>query len=110
MQTIDVFGDRAVCCTKNADLIPPQPCSQPPRQYLHRGRVVPHFGEDGHPTSLVVVPAMSLIPLWSHGRGLAIDVVTCPFAVSNLSRANPCEHYAVQFKKHAYYDADFKGT
>ena len=33
--------------------------------------------------------------------------VTCPLAASNLSRAEPCEHYA---KKHNYYDADFKGT
>jgi hypothetical protein len=35
--------------------------------------------------------------------------VTCPLAASNLSRAEPCEHYA-EAKKHNYYDEDFKGT
>ncbi len=47
---------------------------------------------------------------WSKGRGQAIDVaVTCPFTINNMSREEPCEHYA-ESKKHAYYDADFKGT
>ena len=55
-------------------------------------------------------PGDVTVPLWRRGLGLAIDVaVTCPFAVSNLSRSDPCEHYA-EAKKHSYYDAGFKGT
>src|ERR1700760_2109554 len=40
----------------------------------------------------------------------AIDVaVTNPLASSNLHISEPCESYAT-WKKHAYYDDDFKGT
>ena len=41
---------------------------------------------------------------------LAFDVaVTSPLASSNLHISEPCESYAT-WKKHAYYDDDFKGT
>ena len=53
---------------------------------------------------------MVVIPVWRANKGLAIDVaVTCPLASSNLHHKEPCEVYATHHK-HAYYDADFKGT
>ena len=54
-------------------------------------------------------PGDVTIPIWRAGKGLAIDVaVTSPFTAMNVGLAEPCEAYAV--KKHAKYDADFKGT
>ena len=47
------------------------------------------------------------IPLWSHGRGLAIDVaVICPLASSHITCEEPCENYATH-QKHGKYDASF---
>jgi hypothetical protein len=114
MQTIDVFGDHAACCTKNGDTIRRH---NRVRNLLDKicteGGLSPIMEKTGILGNSVKPgrrPGDVTIPLWSHGRGLPIDVaVTCPFAVSNLTRAKPCEHYA-EFKKHAYYDADFKGT
>ena len=49
------------------------------------------------------------IPLWSQGRGLAIDVaVTCPFNRKAVRSSSPCEDYAAQ-QKHGKYDASFRG-
>ena len=49
------------------------------------------------------------IPVWSGGKGLAIDVaVTSPFAAYNVGREEPCEHYTL--KKHADYDGGFVGA
>src|SRR6201746_2862126 len=49
-------------------------------------------------------PGDVTIPVWRANKGLAIDVaVTSPLA------SYPCESYAT-WKKHAYYDDDFKGT
>ena len=40
-------------------------------------------------------PGDVTVPLWSNGKGLAIDVaVTCPFASHNISMESPCENYA----------------
>jgi hypothetical protein len=59
MQTIDVFGDHAACCTKNADLIHRH---NRVRNLLDKicteGALSPIL-EKGIPTNLVVVPAMS---------------------------------------------------
>ena len=55
-------------------------------------------------------PGDVTIPVWRANKGLAIDVaVTSPLASSNLHHKEPCEVYATHHK-HAYYDADFKGT
>ena len=55
-------------------------------------------------------PGDVTIPVWRSNKGLAIDVaVASPLASSNLQHSEPCETYAT-FKKHAYYDEDFKGT
>jgi hypothetical protein len=107
-QNIDVYGDHAACCTKNADLI-----------HNRVRNLIDTISQEGGLSPVMEKkgilgdtpgrrPGDVTIPLWSRGRGLAIDVaVTCPFAASNLSRASPCEHYGVA-KKHANYDEGFK--
>jgi hypothetical protein len=113
-QNIDVLGDHAACCTKNGDLITRH---NRVRNLLNRicieGGLAPVMekkgilGDSDKPGRR---PGDVSMPLWSKGRGLAIDVaVTCPFTINNMSREEPCEYYA-ESKKHAYYDADFKGT
>ena len=55
-------------------------------------------------------PGDVTIPLWSEGKGLAIDVaVTCPFSSSNLARDDPAEYYAKHLK-HRKYGAGFAGA
>ena len=50
------------------------------------------------------------VPVWSNGRGLAIDIaVVCPLAASHLDEAEPGEYYAVSHK-HRLYDASFMGS
>jgi hypothetical protein len=53
-------------------------------------------------------PGDVTIPLWAHGKGMAIDVaITSPLNDSSVSKRNPCEEYAA--KKHNLYDASFEG-
>jgi len=55
-------------------------------------------------------PGDVTIPVWRANKGLAIAVaVTSPLVSSNINDPDPCESYAA-WKKHAYYDDDFKGT
>jgi len=113
-QIIDNFGDHAACCTKNADLIHRH---NRLRNLLDtictEGGLAPVMekkGILGDSKSPGRRPGDVTVPLWRRGLGLAIDVaVTCPFAINNLSRSDPCEYYA-EAKKHKYYDADFKNT
>ena len=104
-QNIDVLGDHAACCTKNGDLITRH---NRVRNLLNRicieGGLAPVMekkgilGDSDKPGRR---PGDVSMPLWSKGRGLAIDVaVTCPFTINNMSREEPCEHYA-ESKKHA---------
>jgi len=54
-------------------------------------------------------PGDVTIPLWSQGKGLAIDVaVTSPFNRKAVRSSSPCEDYAAQ-QKHGKYDASFRG-
>ena len=112
MQNFDFMGDHASCCAKNSDLIIRH---NRIRNLLNKicteGQLSPVMekkgilGDSDKPGRR---PGDVTIPNWKHG--LAIDVaVTCPFNISNISRSSPCEHYA-ESKKHARYDADFKGT
>jgi hypothetical protein len=114
MQNFDFMGDHAACCTKNSDLIIRH---NRIRNLLNKicteGQLSPVMekkgilGDSDKPGRR---PGDVTIPNWKQGRGLAIDVaVTCPFNINNISRSSPCEHYA-ESKKHALYDADFKGT
>src|SRR5688572_8553465 len=54
-------------------------------------------------------PGDVTFPLWSRGKGLAIDVaVTSPFTQKAIRAENPCEDYAAR-QKHAKYDQSFRG-
>ena len=54
-------------------------------------------------------PGDVTIPIWSGGKGLAIDVaVTSSLNRSNVRVCDPCEEYAAK-QKHAKYDVGFKG-
>src|SRR5688572_16410661 len=54
-------------------------------------------------------PGDVTFPLWSRGKGLAIDVaVTSPFTQKAIRAENPCEDYAAH-QKHAKYDQSFRG-
>ena len=49
------------------------------------------------------------IPIWSEGKGLAIDVaVTSSLILSHVRLPEPCEEYAVT-QKHKKYDLSSKG-
>ena len=115
MQTIDVYGDHAACCTKNGDRI---------HRHDRVRNLVYRFCNEGCLPSIMEKkgilghckekpgrrPGDVTVFNWSKGRGLAIDVaVTCPFTINNLPREEPCENYS-ETKKHAYYDKDFKAT
>ena len=109
MQTIDVFGDHAACCSMSSDRI---------HRHNRVRNLLDRICQEG-----MLAPVMEkkrllgdvygrrpgdvTIPVWRANKGLAIDVaVTSPLA-SSISE--PCESYAT-WKKHAYYDDDFKGT
>jgi hypothetical protein len=112
MQTIDVFGDHAACCSMSSDRI---------HRHNRVRNLLDRICQEG-----MLAPVMEkkrllgdvygrrpgdvTIPVWRANKGLAIDVaVTSPLASSNLHISEPCESYAT-WKKHAYYDDDFKGT
>jgi hypothetical protein len=76
MQTLDIYGDHAVCCNTGGDLI------------VRHNRVrdlVDKFAREGHLSPVMEKkgilgdapgrrPGDVSIPLWSEGKGLAIDV------------------------------------
>ena len=114
MQTLDIFGDHAICCTTNGDLI------------VRHNRIrdlVDKFAREGHLSPIMEKKGILgeskkpgrrrgdvTIPIWCEGKGLAVDVaVTCPFSSSNLSRDSPAEYCAAHLKHHKY-DNDFKNT
>jgi hypothetical protein len=98
VQTMDNFGDHAACCTKNADLIHRHNrlrnlldtiCTEGGLAPVMEKKGI--LGDSDKPGRR---PGDVTVPLWRSGRGLAMDLaVTCPLAASNLSRAEPCEHY-----------------
>ena len=114
MQTLDIYGDHAICCSTNGDLI------------VRHNRIrdlVDKIAREGHLSPIMEKkgilgeskrpgrrPGDVTIPLWCEGKGLCVDVaVTCPFSSSNLSRDSPAE-YCAEYLKHRKYDADFKNT
>ena len=76
MQTLDIYGDHAVCCTKNGDLI------------VRHNRIrdlVDQMAREGHLSPIMEKkgilgpttdrrPGDVTIPIWDDGKGLAIDV------------------------------------
>lgn len=111
---MDSLGDHAICCRKTGDTITRHNrlrnlvC-----KLAELGLLNPELekaGILGHTEKSLRRPGDVTIPLWNHGRGLAIDVaVICPLAESHLSQSAPCESYAEK-EKHAKYDAAFCGT
>jgi hypothetical protein len=111
-QIIDVFGDHAACCAVSSDRI---------HRHNRVRNLLDRIAQEGLLSPVMEKnrllgdvygrrPGDVTIPVWRSNKGLAIDVaVTCPLASSNLHHKEPCEDYATHHK-HAYYDADFKGT
>jgi hypothetical protein len=54
-------------------------------------------------------PGDVTIPMWSEGKGLAIDVAITSPLLSSVKQENPCESYA-QNTKHGKYDKGFVGS
>ena len=54
-------------------------------------------------------PGDVTIPVWSEGKGLAIDVAITSPLLSSVKQENPCESYAHN-TKHAKYDKGFVGS
>lgn len=113
-QKMDSLGDHAICCRKTGDTITRHNRLRNLMCKLaEQGLLNPELekaGILGHTDKSKRRPGDVTIPLWNHGRGLAIDVaVICPVAESHLSQSAPCEAYAEK-EKHATYDAGFKGT
>ena len=113
-QTMDVFGDHALCCKKSGDMI---------TRHNRVRNLVSHFADVG-----LLSPELEKMGIlgptdrskrrpgdvsfkkWAHHRGLAIDVaVICPLAASHLREEDPCEEYAI-LHKHARYDESFKDS
>jgi hypothetical protein len=110
MQTINVYGDHATCCTFSGDLIVRHNAV---RNFVHRiagdALLSPVLEKQGilGPTS-GRRPGDVTVPLWAEGKGMAIDVaITSPLNASSVSLADPCEEYAAT--KHKKYDASFQG-
>jgi hypothetical protein len=112
MQPINIYGDHAICCAKNGDIvirhnslrnlvysIASDSLLQPLLE--KQGILGPTTGRR---------PGDVTIPDWKHNNGLAIDVaVTSPLTKTNMRLVSPCENYS-ETQKHRKYDASFEGT
>jgi hypothetical protein len=106
-QTMDVYGDHALCCKKSGDLI---------TRHNRVRNLIFKFADVG-----LLSPEMEKLGIlgptdrsrrrpgdisfksWAPNRGLAIDVaVICPVAASHVSEDEPCEVYAVRQKYDRY--------
>jgi len=96
-QNIDVLGDHAACCAKTTDLV---------HRHNRLRNLIDKICTEGNLSPVMEKkgilgdtpgrrPGDVTVPLWSDGKGLAVDVaVTCPFSSHNVSMENPCENYA----------------
>ena len=113
-QTMDIYGDHALCCKRLGDMI---------TRHNRIRNLVASFGEIA-----LLSPEMEKMGIlgptdrsqrrpgdvsfksWAPNRGLAIDVaVICPMAASHIKEEEPCENYAT-LHKHARYDTAFKAS
>lgn len=113
-QTMDTWGDHALCCKKTTDSIMRHNrlrnwvCKMSDVAMLNPA--MEKLGLLGPTDESKRRPGDVSIPLWRYGRGLAIDVaVICPVAPSHVNEAVPCETYAAK-RKHNRYDAGFRGS
>ena len=100
--------DHATCCTHSGDLIVRHNAV---RNFVNRiasdALLSPVMEKKGilGPTS-GRRPGDVTIPIWSSGKGMAIDVaVTSPLSTSSVRLLSPCDEYAAG--KHRKYDASF---
>ena len=113
-QTMDVYGDHAVCCRKSSDMITRHNRVRDLiAEFSRVGLLAPELEKLGllGPTDRSSRrPGDISFKRWAPNRGLAIDVaVICPVAASHLHEEEPCESYA-RLHKHARYDGGFKGS
>ena len=114
MQTMDIYGDHALCCKKSGDMITRH---NRVRNLIYSfadiGLMSPELEKLGilGPTDRSRRrPGDISFKKWAPYRGLAIDVaVICPLAASHLSEEEPCESYAVR-QKYDRYEEGFKGS
>lgn len=114
MQTMDIFGDHAVCCSGAGDLVVRH---NRVRNIIFKlaeyGLMTPEMEKVGilGPTDdSKRRPGDVSIRTWGPTRGLAIDVaVICPFASCHMDKKEPCEAYALG-RKHRKYDGGFEGS
>jgi hypothetical protein len=110
-QTMNIYGDHALCCRKSGDNI---------TRHSRVRNLLDKFAEDGllspvmekqgilgHDDNANRRPGDVTIPVWAKVKGLAIDVaVICPLVPTNMAHAEPCEEYGESIK-HAKYDGAF---
>ena len=113
-QTMNQFGDHALCCKKSGDNITRH---NRIRNLVDRiaddGLLSPVMEKDGilgHDDKTKRRPGDVSIPVWSKGKGVAIDVaVISTMVTANRKHASPCDEYATVVK-HGKYDEAFKGS
>ena len=113
-QTMDIYGDHAVCCRKSGDMITRHNRVRDLiAEFASKGLLAPDLEKLGllGPTEKSRRrPGDVSFKRWAPNRGLAIDVaVICPVAVSHVHEEDPCENYA-RLHKHARYDEGFQSS
>ena len=110
-QHINKYGDHATCCTRGGSLI---------TRHNTLRDLVDSIASDGLLSPIAEKkgilgptsgrrPGDVTIPVWSEGKGLAIDVAITSPLLSSTKQENPCESYAHN-TKHAKYDKGFVGS
>ena len=110
MQTINIYGDHATCCSKSGDLIVRHNALRNLVERIARdGLLSPELEKKGILGSAPGRrPGDVTIAQWEEDRALALDIaVTSPLNDTNIRTKRPCEEYAKN-RKHNKYDKDFK--
>jgi hypothetical protein len=110
-QPLDTFGDHALCCKKSGDNITRHNrVRNLLKVFCEEGLLSPvmeKLGILGHEDNSSRRPGDVTIPVWTQGKGLAIDVaVIHPLAASNLRFCLPYDEYG-EAKKHARVEGAF---
>ena len=111
MQTMDKFGDHALCCKRTGDIISRH---NKVRNWVYKLSDVARLAPEMEKLGLLGPgdvsrrrPGDVSLPVWQFNKGLAIDVaVICPVGPSHVKKEAPCEDYAAT-QKHDRYDAGF---
>lgn len=114
MQSMNQFGDHALCCGKGGDTITRHNrIRNACYKFADHGGMQPVLEKQGilgdDKDKINRRPGDVAIPLWASGKGLAIDVaIISSTAKSRAGVENPVEAYARV--KHSNYDAQFVGV